>query len=420
MKGCMIVLAFGGAAMMSLVNAQSQLSLLFPFGIPIQQNSASSFFIGGAATAVADDYTVMLRNPANLGFIDKTVFSSLYAFQFTRVGESGQHNNFKTGYPRQVSLGIPAGKFGTIGISYDNQSDAATKFRPASQQFGFDTSAVTYQGGLATTGGIIGWQIGWGREMPSLLHMRVGAAYERIYFSYTETILRSVTDISRTIDSRDSTYKNLGANAFRGGILLPIGKIKVGLSGEYFFPAQVQWNNAVYSASSDTNYAYGVMAVPIDRIDRSAKVRIPPSIALGISYSMTPEWLAAADFSSVLWNLYNGHGLFSSARSDMAPSFSAGVQYVPTVALLNPKYWETVRYGAGFRYAQLPAPKSSEFAFSLGTGLPIGRGRGEFDIGAEFGRRTSGNYSGYKEDFVQIAIGISGGHKWSKSSEGNY
>jgi hypothetical protein len=419
MKGCMIVLAFGGMAM-SLVSAQSQLSLLYPFGIPIQQNSASSFFIGGAATAVVDDYTVMLRNPANLGFIDKTVFSSLFAFQVTQVAESDRHNNFKTGYPRQVSLGIPAGKFGTIGISYDNRSDAATKFRPASQQFGFDGSTVTYQGGIATTGALVGWQVGWGREIPSLLHMRVGATYERIYFSYTETILRSVTDISRTIESRDSTYKIFGANAFRGGIMLPLDKIKVGLSGEYYFPAEVRWNNAIYSASSDTSNSYGTVAVPIDRIDRNAKVRVPPSIALGISYSMSPEWLAAADFSSVLWNLYNGRGLFSSARSSMAPSFSAGVQYVPTVALLNPKYWETVRYGAGFRFAELPAKQSSEFAFSLGTGLPIGKGRGEFDIGAEFGRRTSGNYSGYKENFIQIAIGVNGGHKWSKSSEGNY
>ena len=290
-----------------------------------------------------------------------------------------------------------------------------TKYRPPSQEFGYDTSTIVYQAGVATTGGLVGWQIGWGRELPMLFHMRAGAVYERIYFSYTETVLRTVSDISRTVDSRDSSYTNFGADGLRAGILMPLGKIKLGVSGEYFLPAEARKNNAVYTTSLDNVYP-----VPIDRRDYSARVRIPPSFGLGISYAISPEWLAAADFSSVQWGSYNGHGLLSNARTGIAPSFSAGVQYVPVIALLYPKYWETLRYGAGFRYAELPALQASEFAISLGVGLPIGRGRGEFDIGAEIGRRTSATYSGYSENFVHIAVGINGGHKWIKSGAGNY
>jgi hypothetical protein len=419
-KICLMALCLGAVATFSSVNAQSQLSLFFPFGVPLQQNSGTSFFMGGAANAVAGDYAVMLRNPANLGFIDRTVFSSLFAFQFNRIAQAGIYDNFNQGNPRQVSIGIPVGKFGGIGLSCDNRSNAETKFRPAPEKFGFDTSTITYRGGLATTGGLISWQVGWGRDIPELLHLRVGAAYERVYFSYTETILRTFTDISRTIDSRDSTYKTFGADAVRGGALLPLWKFKVGLSGEYYFPAEVKLDNAIYSTTSDTSASSGITAVPIDRREQSARVRVPPSFTLGISYTVNPEWLAAVDYNVVQWNSFNGHGLFSSNPSGTTQSFSAGVQYVPVISLLYPKYWETLRYAAGFRYTELPAIKSSEFAFSFGAGLPIGKGRGEFDIGAELGRRTSGKYPDYSENFLQIGIGINGGRKWSKSSAGNY
>ncbi len=402
-------------ATISLISAQSQLSLLYPFGIPVQTNSGASFWMGGAANAVSGDYTAMLRNPANLGFIDKTIFSSLYTFDFTQVAQAGDHDNFFSGNPRQISLGVPFGKFGTVGISCDNRSDAQTKFRSSSEKIGYDMSMIEYRAGLATTGGLVGWQVGWGREVPTLLRLRIGLAYERLYYSYSETVQRTVTDVSRTVDSRDSSYTMFGADALRAGVLVPLGKIKVGFSGEYFLPADVKKNNAIYSASSDSSYP-----VPIDRKEYSARVRVPPSVTLGLSYAITQEWLAAADFSSVQWNLYNARGLFADARSGPAPSISAGVQFVPVNALLYPKYVETIRYGAGFRYTELPARESSELALSLGVGLPIGKGRGEFDLGMEIGKRTSAAYSGLTENFVHIAVGINGGRKWSKSSVGNY
>jgi hypothetical protein len=321
-----------------------------------------------------------------------------------------------------VSIGIPMGKFGAIGLSADSRSDADVKFRPTSENFRFDTSSVNYQAGLAATGGLGAWQIGWGREIPELHRLRVGLSYERVYFTFAETIVRTFTDISRTIDSRDSTYKFFGANGLRGGMLLPLWKFKIGLSGEYFFTAKVKQDNAVYSTSSDTvNSSVGTVPVPIDPQNRSVDIRVPPSLTLGVSYAITPEWLVAADVNAVLWGSFSGHGLFpAAARTDAAKSFSTGIQYVPVVALLSPRYLETLRYGAGFRYTELPAAKSSEYAFSLGTGLPVGKGRGEFDIGVEFGRRTSGLYSGYGENFFGLSVGVNGGRKWSKSAAGNY
>ena len=240
---------------------------------------------------------------------------------------------------------------------------------------GFDTGAVIYQSGYAVSGGTTAWQVGWGREFSTLMHLRIGAAYERIYYTVSRAVVRTISDVSVTRESRDSTYDEVRSNGVRGGLMLPYGKFTFGVSGEYFFPADLLQDNAVYSNSSDTTGPAGLAAVPLDQKVSSARMRMPPSLVFGASYALTPEWLAAADISSTFWDMYYSHGFLPAARSN-ALSVSAGAQYVPVTTLMAPRYWETVHYSAGFRYTQLPAAQSSEYALSLGTGLPIGRGKG--------------------------------------------
>jgi len=91
--------------------------------------------------------------------------------------------------------------------------------------------------------------------------------------------------VSSSINSRDSTNVRFSANGLRAGIIAPLGKLKVGLSGEYFFTAKAQNNNGVFSLNDS-----GIIA----GTSGSAYVRIPPNAALGASYSFSPEWLAAA------------------------------------------------------------------------------------------------------------------------------
>jgi len=74
-----------------------------------------------------------------------------------------------------------------------------------------------------------------------------------------------------------------------------LGKLKVGLSGEYFFTAKAQNNNGVFSLNDS-----GIIA----GTSGSAYVRIPPNAALGASYSFSPEWLAAPMYRGFLEQLH--------------------------------------------------------------------------------------------------------------------
>jgi hypothetical protein len=154
---------------------QSLLGLTFPYGVPVQGNSGMSLTMGGAGCAVADDYSVMLKNPANLGAVDRTVLSAMFSVDMLRITDAGSHTNFLSSVPTQVSIGIPFGIAGTVGLSYDLRSDRSAFFREK-DIIGYSDSAFL---GIAARGGLVSWQVGWGYSI--LKAVQIGISYERFY-----------------------------------------------------------------------------------------------------------------------------------------------------------------------------------------------------------------------------------------------
>jgi len=399
------------SGLLCTVSAQSNLSLIYPFGVPIQPNSGMSFTMGGAGSAVSSPENIMLLNPANLGNIDKTEFSSLLSLDATMLKQSGSSSSFYSLMPQQFSFAFPAGSLGTFGFSLDQRSNALTKFRIEPESIPNDSSELQYRGGIMASGGQKSWQAGWGREFKNLGGIKLGISYEHLYYYADRKILRSIIDSSGTIESTDSTNYLYSGDGVRAGVMMPFGKLTVGLSGEYFAAGTLKKYNALYSPGDTTK---------IDSSKSSVTLTMPPSITLGLAYGFSQQWLAAADLTATIWNAYDSHGVLPSSDRSAALSLSAGAQYSPETNILNPKYLQTMNYRAGFRYTELPTSGSNEYAVSFGCGLPIGGGRGLCDIGAELGRRTDTQYSGYSENYIRFTLGISGGSKWKKSTFGDY
>jgi hypothetical protein len=390
---------------------QSMLGISFPFGVPLQENSGMSLAMGGAACAVATDQDVMLRNPANLGVIDKTVFSGLYTFDVTRVTAGSFHSNQLMSYPRQLSASVPLGVAGTIAFSYSQRSDV-TAFFQIDTDLVFNSTAVIGRRGFAAGGGLAAWQAGWGRSIGKWA--RLGIGYERLYLSEHWTVLSTTIDnVSGEVSARDSTYVSSAINGLRLGVMVPAGALKIGASAEYFYSADGQSARAVYSNGS---------IVPVEGTTQLADftLRLPPSFSFGVSYDFSPEWLVASDLNATFWDSYRSGGVLSETKAGTVLGFCAGTQYVPAPNLLTPRYWEIIRYRAGLRFNQLPSKDAWEFLGCLGFGLPIGRSTGVLDISVEAGARKSSGFSGLTENVVHVGLGISGGHKWTKSTGGNY
>jgi hypothetical protein len=401
-----------GMGMLFCAYGQSLLSLAFPYGLPIQENSGMSLTMGGAAVGVAGEHNVMLKNPANLGTIDKTVFSALYSFTLTSISESSSHTNFLNPSPSQVSIGIPFGLAGTFGLSFEQRADRSAYYQSQTSFLYNGTDSGTFSQGLSARGGLVTWQAGWGYSIKKLA--QIGLAYERYYLSAEQTRLSTFTFQGVTNNSRDSSKVECSGNGIRAGILVPFSRLRIGLAWEYFFRSEAGTSfSGIYPSGSTVPLANSYESKPYN-------LYLPPSFTLGVGYEFSPEWLVACDASLVAWNMTEVSGILAKPGTGTATGVSVGAQYIPAPNLLTPKYWETIRYRAGLRFNQLPAKDSYEYMLSVGTGFPLGRGMGLLDIGVEVGRRECGIFSGYKEDVVRFAIGFNGGHKWVQSTGSAY
>ena len=386
---------------------QSLLGLTFPYGVPVQGNSGMSLTMGGAGCAVAGEHNGMLKNPANLGTVDRTVFSALFSMDMLRISDAGSHTNFFSGSPTQVSIGIPFGIAGTVGLSYELRSDRSAFYRNKAV-VGYSDSVLL---GFAARGGLMSWQVGWGYSIRHVVD--IGLSYERFYLDAEQTRLSTMYFSGVETDSRDSMKVQGRGNGIRAGVLVPAGKVKLAVSGEYCFTGDAESFTGVYPSGSIVPSANTYKT-------ETFSLRLPPSLSLGISYDVSPEWLVASDVSLGFWQLSEFSGMLAQPGAATTTGISLGAQFIPAPNLLTPKYWETIRYRAGLRFTQLPGKDSYEYMLSLGTGLPLGKGFGLLDIGLEIGRRESGLFKDYSEDVVRIGIGFNGGHKWANPIKGTY
>ena len=389
-------------------DAYSVLGIRYPIGLTYKTCSGMSHSMAGTSAALPNDHNVGLRNPANLGLIAKTVFSSLATFDFTNISSEadGATANDMAFVPTTLAFGFPLGRIGTMGLSYEKRSGAKVRYQstyPLEMQLQ-SVSGIDID--FARDGGMSVWQAGWGYSVGKWV--QVGLSYERVYLTLKEArIKRIYGDFIHT--SVDTSSIKFRGNGIRAGVIVPIDKLTMGLYGEYILESDAEYANALYDGTSSPS---------MDR--KNFTLALPPSVSMGAAYAFSPEWLAGADVDMVLWDVYSSENLLVGAAKGTALSFSIGGQYIVAPNLLAPKYWEVMQYRTGFRYSQLPVETAREFAFTAGVGLPLSRGGGLLDIALEYGRRTDADYAGFTEEFLHFSFGFNGGRKWIKSTQSDY
>lgn len=379
-------------------NSQSMLGLRYPSGVPFQAGTGLSLSMGGAGIGISNDLLGMSENPANLGAFNRAVFSAHGSLDFTNIKEGNKETNHLAFNPHILSFSFPIKKWGTIGLSISQTGNADMKYLIEN-----DTAKV----GRIRKGSPMAWRAGWGYDIKKIA--KIGIAYQRYYFNtVTEKLKFSGGPFPGEI--LDSTSVSFAGNSISGGIQVPIKKLTLGMSGQYFFEDDVneihKINNAAISDSLEEKAT-----------SRSYPMRPAPTIGFGASYQISPEWLCAADFETEIWSKYYPQ---SGEEFDNAFGFSIGAQFIPAPNLLTPRYHEIMQYRAGFRFNQLPVSTASEFGITLGVGLPMRQGGGLFDIFFEYGQRWDSDYKNNKEEFLKIQIGINAGRKWFQSSDTNY
>lgn len=385
---------------------QSLISSQLPLGINLQPSTGSSLLMGGTGIGINDDFRGMLDNPANLGNINRSVFSAVVSLDFLSIDHSQKSSLLSTGYPRVLSLSIPLSNFGTAGISVDSRTTRKTKWRAITTAIPGQIDSMLsseFDLGVDREGGLVSWQLGWGYSYKKLFSF--GLSYEHQYFN---DITTKITSISGQIKDEflDSTKISFTGNGFRVGLQVPFGKSNNGLRYEQVFVT----DEKIFDTNSTRGSRFNTFSLTL-----------PPSFGLGTSYQFNDSWLTAADLNFTLWNQFetNMPSYYGNQELRSEISFSAGVQFIPAPNLLVPKFWESLQYRLGLRATQLSIENAYEAGAVVGFGLPLQKGGGLIDFGFEFARRTT-NIENYAENVYRFTLGINGGRKWYENKAIGY
>ncbi|MBN1578735.1 MAG: hypothetical protein JW913_19380 [Chitinispirillaceae bacterium] len=388
------------------VLSQSVLGLLYPMGISLRSASGPSLSLCGTGVGIGNDFFGLTNNPANLGVSGRTTFSSAVSGELLTVDDGTAGSRHLDLNLRLFSLTIPIGAFGALGVSFEPYSTANMRFRLL-QEIDIDGMfADTAELGIISSGGAIAWQVGWGYTIRKA--MRVGIAYRRFNFN------RSMTKITRMRGSLhdrllDSSKTSFATNGIRVGVQVPVQKLTIGLSGDYFFINKAR-TDRVITGTRDT-----LDLTTSDRYD----FKPPPSLAAGLSWRFNPRWLAACDIGATLWERFYSEIEPQQTLHD-AWYVSGGVQFIPAPDLLTPKLYEITHYRAGLRCMLLPETDGTEMAATIAVGLPMQSNGALFDIIFEYAQRRDRRFESYRENMFSLKLGINGARKWYQSSDENY
>ena len=191
---------------------------------------------------------------------------------------------------------------------------------------------------------------------------------------------------------------------------------------------------AVYSPQKRLNNDYSVETRTsyINTVDYDAKLKLPHSFGVGLTYQYADNLTVGADYSLQKWSKVNsslgtgGEDIWTEFSETFAykdrSKISVGAEYLPDA--VSRSYFGRIRYRLGAYYTSPyykvnGASAASEYGITAGLGLPMRsyQSRSVLNIGAQFVRVKGKNAGLIDETVFRVNIGITFNERWFTKSK---
>jgi long-subunit fatty acid transport protein len=200
-------------------------------------------------------------------------------------------------------------------------------------------------------------------------------------------------ETSNTFNSKISNFRYLDGIHFTGGLQYNIlikekHRLGFGLVYENALKVWSRENLMILNYMGPYSPILNVDTVLVKKDTTATNVKMPQIIGGGISYDYKDKILVAVDFTWQNWKRFSMSHCSDSLKNNFITEL--GVQYVPNPS--SSKYYNKMNFRAGAKFATgymfINDKLISEFALSLGLGLPIRtfNSRSSVNIMVEYGR----------------------------------
>lgn len=389
--------------------------------------------MGGISAATNDNRSLNFTNPASLGSLGLTIFdigaevdirtlkSSNPAAKFTATNTyfSYLQIGFPLTTPKMNKKGMKWGmSFGIKPVSKINYKIEKNERTP------IDSLNTLYEG----SGGVNQAFIGSGLKIKNLsIGFNVGYMFGSKDYS---TKLTFINDSTFYYLSNSETKTTFGGFFVNGGIQYdipfekdkndnPVKNLRLGLYGNLQQNLNANSDKVRETIFYDPNGGFFRIDSVFEDNNVKGKIRYPAMVGFGFNY-FNRNWMFGADFEYGNWNSYRFYGQTDAVKSNW--TLRAGAQYYPNKGNPVIRYFNFVKYRAGFYYGPdyISVNKNRpEYGFTIGTGMPLTSLKkisytNEFvmlNTALEIGNRGN-KQTNLRENVVRISIGISMNASW--------
>lgn len=389
--------------------------------------------MGGIAAATNDNRGINFTNPASLSTLGLTIFdvgaeidirtlrstSPAEKFTATNTYFSYLQIGFPLTTPKMYKKGMKWGmSFGIRPVSKINYKIEKN------ERTAIDSLNTVYEG----NGGVNQAFIGSGIKFKNLsIGFNVGYMFGSKDYSTKLTFINDSTYFYLSNSENKTTFGGFFVN---GGLQYdipfekdkndnPVRNLRLGIYGNLQQNLNASSDKIRETIFYDQNGGFIRIDSVFEDNDVKGKIKYPAMVGLGFNYS-TKNWMVGADFEYGNWNSYRFYGQTDAVKSNW--TLRAGAQYYPNTGKAVIKYFNFVKYRAGFYYGPdyISINKNRpEYGFTIGTGMPLTTLKkinytGEFvmlNTAVEIGNRGN-KQTNLRENVVRISIGISMNASW--------
>jgi long-subunit fatty acid transport protein len=361
----------------------------------------------GGISVFPDSIHINLQNPAQLASLKLINFSTGGTYFNTKSNtETGAGKNRRTTLD-YLAVGIPTGKLG-IGFGLMPYSSVGYKIQP-------EGSYTKYN----AKGGVTKVFLGFGYKITPKINIGADFQYnfgkiettnlqvESIQYGTQKNNTSNVQGFNVDLSATYQTKLNRKLSLFGSVVYTPESKLSLTNSRNIEL-VQLLSSSAI-SIIEQTN-------LPVD----NTTITLPSKWALGVGFGEVKKWLIGTEVtfsnSSKMSNRFND---ITGGTFENAVRYSVGGYFIPNYNSYS-SYFKKITYRAGIRYENtglvvqngLGSKSITDFAGTVGTGLPLGGLFSNINIGLEVGKRGTTYYGLLEENYVNLSFGLSLNDKW--------
>lgn len=368
----------------TLVGAQSPRNVL-GWGDEVDPSDAPSRGMGEAGAALRSDRSWDPRLEARSAFGSLVALEVQIAPEVATLSGGGSSNTQSEGRLPRVSLSVPMGRFGHLGLGYWQRFD---------RSFEWDSPADSSLK-IVGQGGAFEADIGYGLALPWVRGLALGVTYHRILGS--DRVIQEES-FQASDEASGATYADTVQSRYWGS----------------YWTGSAYYTHGAYDLGAWADFGGDVRKTPrLGGTDQSYEqagpvvVDPPRSVGVAAAWRFLPRQALVADLSWTTWD-----GAISGSPDRWKGG--AGWQWGAAGDRFD-DFWKRVSWRAG-TYGIVGGPDHLiTEAVTAGMGMPLGS-MGTLDLSFQLGQNQVDNGGPeLKDSFVRLYVAITGANAWGRS-----